>query len=268
MERLSISLLPILALAASCGGSGSNDAAAGESAVLPVSEPSNEQVLGLVYNSEYHVPDGFFVDERAKTTTRSYSVYHVLDESNSYELCTDDLVEAQAWEQADNEARSVGGQYITSYENERYFEIVRELAYEQGIGNIDDPTSPGYARVFKCEHTNRTGVDRSLLDGYSGRLNAAELNDRLLAEFTEYLWQFRFFNVTRKIVLDSYSTAPMNHTLLLALVVNQGTGACDRVDIIEWHFRANPTGGEVTREFELVRSFDASIANGVPEFCQ
>lgn len=268
MKRTSISLLPMLAIAAACGGSGASDPAADRTAIAPVSQPDNAEILGLVYNADYHVPDGFFVDERTETTTRSYTVYHVLDESNSYELCTDDLVEAQAWEQADNEARSVGGQYVTSYENERYFEFVRELSYEEGVGNIGDPTSPGYARVFKCEYTNRTGVDRSLLDGYSGRLNAAQLSNRQLAEFTEYLWQFRFFNVTRKIVLDSYSTAPMNHTLLLAFVINRGTGACDRVDVIEWRFNASPANGEVTREFEIVRSFNASIAGGAPEFCQ
>lgn len=232
--------------------------------------PADTVILAKAYDSNYSVPDGFFVDERAETT-RSYTVHHVLDESGSFEMCSNDLVEAQLLEDADNSARAVSGYYVTSHETERYFEFVRELAYEQDVGNINDVTSPGYARVFKCSHTNRTGVDRSLLSGYSGRINPAELDADALREFTEYLWQFRFFNARHKKVIASYgsgSAEAPQHTLVLALVHNQGQNACDRVDVIEWRFSADVASGDVSREFATVRSFEATLDAGTPTLCQ
>ena len=233
--------------------------------------PGNAEILGKAYDNDYHVPAGFYVDERAETV-RGYTVHHVLDDSNSFEVCSDDLVEAQALEAADNDARAVNGYFVTSVENERYFEFVRELAYTQDVGNIADITSPGYGRVFKCDHTNRNGVDRSLRDGYSGQLNTALINNETLREFTEYLWQFRFFDVSRKKVIASYASedtaTTLRHTLLLALVVNQGADSCDRVDIIEWRFTADPRSGAISREFETIRSFEATLSAGTPSFCQ
>jgi len=190
----------------------------------------------------------------------------VLDDSNSYERCTDDLVEAQDWEAADNASRAVSGYYVTSYENDRYFEFVRELAYTEDVGNIGDPTSPGFARVFKCNHTNRDGVDRMLLDGYAGRLNPERLDADSLREFTEYLWQFTFLNVKAKKVVASDGDG-LQHTLLLALLVNQGDRACDRVDVVEWRYRADPSSGEITRRFVRLRSFEARFDAGIPAFC-
>lgn len=265
-------LIPVLAAAAACGGS--DDATTNDDTVTPDRQtyvlPGNAEILLKAYDNDYHVPAGFFVDERAETV-RSYTVHHVLDDSNSFERCSDDLVEAQALEAADNDARAVNGYFVTAVETERYFEFVRELSYTQDVGNITDVTSPGYGRVFKCNHTNRDGVDRALLDGYSGRLNSEFLTSETLREFTEYLWQFTFFNVSRKKVIASYAsadTAALRHSLLLALVVNQGSDACDRVDIIAWHFTADPQSGEIAREFENVRSFEATLSAGIPTFCQ
>ena len=265
-------LIPVLAITAACGGSGpadtsKNTEAPGSQAYLL---PSNEDILAKAYDNAYSVPDHFYVDERAETI-RSYTIHHVLDESNSFEVCSDDLVDAQALESADNDSRAVNGYYVTSFENERYFEFVRELDYTQDVGNIGDITSPGYARVFKCNHTNRDGVDRTLLDGYSGRLDSERLDAATLREFTEYLWQFRFFNVSAKKVIDSYgSTAPpaLRHTLLLALVVNQGVDACDRIDVVDWHFDADPVTGEISRQFDTLHSFEATLSAGNPTFCE
>lgn len=267
------SLIPILAIAAACGGSGSTDtsipqgpAAGGQAFALP----SDTAILAKAYDNNYSVPDGFFVDERAETT-RSYTVHHVLDDSGSFEVCSDDLVEAQSLEEADNNSRAVNGYYVTSHETERYFEFVRELAYDQDVGNIDDVTSPGYARVFKCGHTNRDGVDRSLLNGYSGRINNEQIDADTLRVFTEYLWQFRFFNTRHKKVIASYgaSTAgEFEHTLVLALVHSQGQDACDRVDIVEWRFSAAAASGDINRDFATVHSFDATVSDGSPALCQ
>ena len=265
-------LLPILAIATACGGSGSSTesqpGAPGVQAAKTL--PTNEQILSKVYDSSYNVPDDFFVDERA-SMTRSYTLHHVLDASNSFERCTDDLVIAQAWEEADNASRAVSGYYVTSYENDRYFEYARELAFNDDVSNIGDITSPGFARVFKCGHTNRDGVDRQLLDGYAGRLDPAILDAQSLREFTEYLWQFRFFQVSDKKVLESTSESLGNglqHTLLLALVTNQGTDRCDLVEVVAWHFQADSATGEIERRFELVRSFEASFVDGEASLCQ
>jgi hypothetical protein len=267
------SLIPILAIAAACGGSGSTDTSLPQSPATgsqAYSLPSDAVILTKAYDNNYSVPDGFFVDERAETTG-SYTVHHVLDESGSFEICSDDLVEAQSLEAADNNSRAVNGYYVTSHETERYFEFVRELAYDQDVGNIADVTSPGYARVFKCSHTNRNGVDRSLLSGYSGRINSEQLGADALRVFTEYLWQFRFFNTRHKKVIASYDTSNaggFEHTLVLALVHNQGQDACDRVDIVEWRFSAAAANGEITRDFVTVHSFDAMVSAGSPALCQ
>lgn len=265
-------LLPVLAIVAACGGSAPADIdqRAQETGERAFVLPSNEDILVKVYDSNYSVPDGFFIDERAETT-RSYTVHHVLDASNSFEICSNDLVTAQALEEADNDSRAVNGYYVTSYENERYYEFVRELAYTEDVGNVADITSPGYARVFKCAHTNRDGVDRALLDGYAGRLNTAGLDSNTLREFTEYLWQFTFFNVAAKKVIESYASSgasTLQHTLLVALLVNQGTDVCDRIDVIEWRFSAEPSSGEISRQFELLHSFDAALSGGIPTFCE
>ena len=265
-------LLPILAIATACGGSGSTTEPQATTNDAPVAKalPTNEQIVAKVYDSDYSVPDDFFVDERA-SMTRSYTVHHVLDQSSSFEQCTDDLVVAQAWEQADNESRAVNGYYVTSYENDRYFEFARELSFTEDVSNIGDITSPGFARVFKCSHTNRDGVDRQLLDGYAGRLNPSTLDAHALRDFTEYLWQFRFFNVSAKKIIDSSAEsagATLEHTLLLALVTNQGTDRCDLVELVEWRFSANPANGEIQRTYDTVRSFETRLVDGEASICE
>lgn len=268
-----LSLIPMLIIAAACGGSGSTNTDEREASATGNQSnalPSDAAILTKVYDSDYSVPDGFFVDERADST-HSYTVHHVLDESNSFEICSDDLVEAQVLERTDNNTRAVNGYYVTSIETERYFEFVRELAYTQDVGNVTDITSPGYSRIFKCAHTNRNGVDRNLLTGYSGRINPQRLDATALRDFTEYLWQFRFFNARHKKVISSYSTGTATlpqHTLLLAFVQSQGENVCDRIDVVEWRFSADMTSGQVSREFETVHSFEATLSDGIPTICR
>mgnify|MGYP003666590907 FL=1 len=217
----------------------------------------------------YSVPDGFFVDERA-STPQSYTVYHVKDPSVSYELCTDDFSTAATWEDADNTSRQVNGYYVGHTENERYFEFVRELSYGNSVGNIDDLTSPGFSRVFKCSYATRDGVDRSLLSGYAGKINARPLSSEVLREYVEYLWQFTFFNVSAKSVLESYGTDSadaLQRTLLLGFATLQGADQCDLVEVIEWTFSADLLSGEVVSQFDPVLSFQAELRDGVPAVC-
>lgn len=281
-------LLPVALGLAACGGGssggasetpdsmttdGSTSAPPGTSA--PISEapgyvlPPEYDLASKVYDSSYSVPAGFFVDERA-STPESYTVHHVMDETRSFELCTDDYTTAEAWEAADNASRAVNGYFVNSVETERYYEFVRELAYDDDVGNITSPTSPGYARVFKCSNTSRDGVDRLQFDGFAGYLNTAPRSANDVKVFAEYLWQFAFFPYRHKKVLDSVSSEgpkSLSQTLVLGFALNQGTGRCDRIDIVEWTFAADRNTGRVAQSFDVVRSFEARFEAGVAVIC-
>lgn len=263
-------LIPILVAASACG-TATQETAAPEPGPAASNVPAQGEVLAKIYDPDYSTPDGFFVDERANDPTRSYTVHHVLDPSGSFELCSDDIETAQQWEDADNAERSVQGYYVGSHETARYYEFIRELSYDDGVGNIDDVTSPGYARVFKCSDTNRNGVDRNLLDGYAGTINARPLTVDTVREFTEYLWQFAFFPQARKAVLAStISTGPdaLTQTLQLAFASTQGSSGCDLIEVAEWHYIADRASGEVQKRFDVLIQFEARPDGETPVVCQ
>lgn len=269
--RLSITLLPpILAVLAACGGSSAPSMPSGGSdSGTALALPSDEAIVAKVYDPDYSAPDGFFVDERANTP-QSYTVHHVLDESLSFERCTDDFSVAEAWESDDNDARNVNGYYVGAYENDRYFEFIRELAYDDDVGSIEDLTSPGFARVFKCSNTSRDGVDRSLLTGFAGRINARPLSQERVRDFAEYLWQFTFFPSRHRVVLESVpveSDAGPGHVLLLAFASSQGTGRCDLVEVVEWRFDADAQSGTMNSQFNSLRRFEADASGAGPRLC-
>lgn len=278
MRRFVIALLPALALLNACGGASPMpplppvppappDGNSDSNAALTL--PADDEIIAKVYDPDYSVPDGFFVDERA-STPQSYTVHHVLDESLSYELCTDEFSIAQSWEADDNASRSVSGYYVGAFENDRYYEFIRDLAYDDDIGNVDEVTSPGFARVFKCSNTNRDGVDRSLLSGFAGQLNVRPLSPDGVREFAEYLWQFTFFPQRHRVVLASLpvdsATGP-GHLLLLAFASRQGTGQCDLVEVVEWRFDAAAETGEMSSQFNSLRRFEAEAVGGTPRLC-
>ncbi len=270
-------LLPLTLALSACGGGGSGDtpkpqasanAPAVEEAPL-YSLPADYEVASKIYDTYYTVPADFFVDARA-STSRSYTIHHVMDESRSYELCSDDFATAEALEAADNTSRAVSGEFISSNETDRYFEFVRELAYNDDVGNVGEPTSPGYSRVFKCSNTSRDGVDRSAFNGFAGYLNTAPRSPADIKVFAEYLWQFAFFPYSRKKVLESVAdadNASLSQTLVLGFAINQGTGRCDRIEIVEWAFTADRSTGRVEQSFELVHSFEARQEAGTAVVC-
>jgi hypothetical protein len=230
---------------------------------------ASTEIVELVYDTAYRVPPAFYVDERASNDD-SYTLYHVKDESNSYEVCTDQFDEASTIESADNDARAVQGLYVGSYENSRYFEFVRELANPGGVGNVPESTSPGYARVFKCNYVDLVGVDRNLHNGFAGRLAVSPPTLEVTKEFVEYLWQFVFFWPAQAKVIGTHSGASATsywHTLVLAVRTVQGGGKCDRIDVVEWQFLADKATGEMEKAFVPLSSFEANILNGVPALC-
>lgn len=265
MQKRRTVLALALTVLAACA---SPDEEHSSSALRPL--PSNEQIISAVYDAEYSVPDGFFVDERADTPG-SYTVYHVRNASGAYELCSDDFDQALEWEAADNESRAVSGLYVGSYENERYFEFIRELSYPDAVGSVREPTSTGFARVFKCAMVNRDGVDSGPLDGRAGTLNARPLTPGILGEFVEYLWQFTYIGASRRKVLDSYgrdNADAFEHTLLLALAFKQGHGRCDRIEVVEWIHSAAKASGVVNRTFHFLFAIEATQdGGGFPREC-
>ena len=271
MRTAALLTISLSTLLASCGGSGS-----AEDPAPPAAEPASQfapvlsadlDIVAKLYDPNYAVPDGFFVDDRAGTA-QSYTVHHVLHPTGAWERCTDDFEQARGWEAEDNASRSVSGYYVGSVENERYFEFIRELSYDDDVGNVGDPTSPGYARVFKCSHTSRDYVDRAALSGYAGTLNARPVNAAAVAGFAEYFWQFSFFPQRHRKVLDTWPGADgAAHTLLLAFASTQGTGQCDLVEVVEWTFTADAETGRVDADFSLVRSFRAELVDGSPRLC-
>ncbi len=247
-----------------CRGAGSAD-----SEIQGRVFPPDDEILAKVYDNLYQVPDYFYVDERADTP-RSYTFYHVKDASVSYELCTDDYYQALEWESADNDSRAVNGYYVGSYENDRYFEFIRELTYTNGVGNITDLNSPGFARVFKCSYVNREGVDRNIRNGYAGSLNLRPLSEDVIRTYTEYMWQFTFFWPKKKKVLETFSTetdSAFQHTLLLAFATKQGTGQCDLIAVVDWVFSVDRDNGQITKDFKPLYEMKAHLVNGTPEKC-
>ena len=262
----------LLALSCVSIGACRNDAAE-EQSKAQVTEtiglPASGQVLSKAYDNSYQAPEQFYVDERA-ATPGSYSVYHVKDVSVSYEICTDDFNEALALEAADNASRSVSGDLVTSVENSRYFEFVRELSYPDSIGNISDPTSPGFSRVFKCSYVNRDGTDRNLRNGFAGKLNASPLSQHVVKTYAEYMWQFTFFWPARPKVLNSYSAETADefqNTLQLILVTNQGDARCDLTEVIDWEFSVDRNTGQITKTYRKLYETEAQLIDGSPQEC-
>lgn len=268
MKKMSTPLFVCCALISGCRSDGAVESGQDDASVVKAL-PSNDEVLAKAYDSTYQVPAGFYIDERADTPG-SYSIHHVKDQSISYELCTDDYDDALAWEAMDNASRSVTGPFITSVENYRYFEFVRALSYPDSIGNISDPTSPGFARVFKCGYVNRIGADRNLLDGYAGQLNIRPLSKEAIKTYSEYMWQFTFFWPARKKVLDSYSAETADsyqNTLSLAFVTNRGNDQCDLVEVVEWVYSVDKISGEISKSFRPVYQMEARQVNGIAQEC-
>lgn len=273
--RRSARALPILAMLAATAGCSGGSSTATDSPVAsaPPSQsqslPPDEDIVAKVYDPDYSTPADFFVDERAGTA-QSYTVHHVLDDAGNFELCSDDFETASAWESADNASRSVSGYYVGAYENDRYFEFIRELSYDDDVGNVGDLTSPGFARVFKCSSLSRDGVDRSQLEGFAGQINARPLDDERLREFAEYFWQFTFFPARHRKVLSSSSSVDggLRYTMLLAFAITQGSGRCDRIEVVEWSFSADAASGAVSSTFTTVRAFEAELTDGSPRLCR
>ena len=268
MKALRTALVPCLLSLLACSGGGTGGEAPPITANAPKPMADNE-IMTKAYDSQYQVPANFFVDERADTP-RSFSLYHVKDVSISYERCTNSYDEAYAWEAADNDSRAVTGYYVGSVENDRYFEFIRELDFQDSVGSVGDLTSPGFSRVFKCDYVDRNGVDRNLRNGYAGAINTRPLSSTAIRNFSEYMWQFTFFWPATKTVLETFSSEHTNtyeHTLALAFVTNQGTDRCDLVEVVDWVFSVNKSDGAVTKEFRLLRQFEAQLVNGSPEKC-
>ena len=234
---------------------------------LPSSYPRQEAIQ-LIYNTTYRYPDGYYFDMHDEIT-QSYTLYQVKDFSNSYELCTDNELEAIRLEQEDNDRRVVNGQFITYTQNERYFEFVRELDVSGSIGNTG-LTEPGFARIYKCSYVNRSGVDRNDFNGYGGIMNA-DLSEQVVREFVQYTNFFTFWwpRTAKTLQFNSEeNNDEFIHALLLGLRTNQGTGKCDLIQLFDWRWTVSKSTGDMERELYNVDQFEADLINGVPTICE
>lgn len=252
----------------SCRSNSSSNALPG-STLIGRTLPSNSEILAKTYDINYQQPEYFYQDERTDTV-QSYTVYHVKDSSSAYELCTNDFFQATEWETSSNDSLAVNGTFIESIENDRYFEFVRDQANTGGETNTGEPASPAFARVFKCDYVIRDGVDRNSRNGNAGTLNLPPLSSETIRVFTEYMWQFTFFWPTEKTVLESFSSetsAAYEHTLVLSFKTHQGTGQCDLVELVDWVFSLDKNNGQVSKEFNVLRTMEAKVVNGLPQMC-
>lgn len=216
---------------------------------LPIPYPTREEVISLMYDPLYSVPDNFYTDR--PNVPRGYSLYHVKNAGNYFELCTNDENEALTWEDADNASRVIKGVFVEWSENDRYFQITRELDISGSTGNTG-LSEPGFARVFKCNYVNRDGVDRDNPNGYGGQFNAT-VNAQSVQNFVQYMWQWTFWWPTEAKVLRSYGTND-SHTLLLSLRTRQTSG-CDLIQVLDWQWTFDSTG-QVERALYHVDRFE------------
>ncbi len=264
--KFSRSIIAVLAVSTAACQEARGPHANDESAELM---PPDDWIMARAYDPLRRLPENFRVDERAETQ-RSYSLHHITDPSDSFERCTNLFDTAYRWEAEDHALRAVQGVYVGAYENERYFELVRELSYTDQVGNAAGITSPGFARVFKCSYVRRDGVDRHLRDGYAGTLEDRPLRVETVRDFAEYLWQFEFFPSGTATVLDTYSAELPNaleHTLRIAVLLRREDKHCDRIDVFDWTYTANRADGSVDRRFNRRHRLQTELVNGSPRTC-
>lgn len=271
MKRLKALVALCCCALAACQGGGGTDAPVVSASVAGARPfPSDAEILSKAYDPLFQVPENFLIDERAGMS-QSISLHHVKNDSGDYELCTDDFSQALAWETTDNENAAVQGAFTGSIETSRYFEFIRELSSNTAIDNIAAPTSPGFARVFKCTFVNRDGVNRHSRNGDAGTLNTAALSIATIQYFTEYMWQFTFFWPATKTVLETFSAetaVAYQHTLLLAFLTNRGTDSCDLVEVVNWTFSVDKISGRMIKNFMPVYDLEARLDNtGTPVVC-
>ena len=122
---------------------------------------------------------GFFVDLNAHDTTRSYTRASCARQRRSPTSSVPTISSKHRnGKHADNASRAVNGLLRHNPWKRSLLRIrPRARATSRTSATSATPTSPGYARVFKCDHTEPDGVDRNLLDGYSGHSPRARSDD-------------------------------------------------------------------------------------------
>jgi hypothetical protein len=258
--RSAACLTAVLGLAA-CGGGGS----AGSGA-RPVPQ-SDLQIAGMLYTDSARTPAGF-AKESPRPDLASAVTFHLknsnLDSSatTDFELCSDDFAQALTWSET---AAGTGAAYtdlVETSETADFFEFVRAPRTASG-GLIR-------ARIFKCAYVDRSQNDLRLASGAAGVLNARPIEATTLRGLAEYLWQFTTYNNFGHAVLTSSGSdagGAWRHSLVIANLQADPSGACDRIDVIEWRHDEDKAGGQLQRIELPLWSFGARRGYAGAELC-
>lgn len=260
-------------LAACGGGGGASDAPASnvqtaKAASRPV-EQTDLEIAAAIY-SGMRTPQGFQVDaapsEHAFVATlhlKNTDIDSTLDATApQFELCTDEWSQALEWSETSAQRAPQYSNLVATNDEARYFEF--------GRTQPSDPPVYVRARVFKCAYLDRSSANLRAGAGPAGHLNVRPIDADELERLAEYLWQFTGYNNFGHTVLKSAATngAPLEHTLYIASLVRDGlSSGCDRIDVIAWRHRVDPTSGVATSSVDTLWSFGAREAGGIAQLC-
>jgi hypothetical protein len=260
-----ISLVALLALLASCGGteSGTGTAAVQASTVRSGITLTDTRIAELLYAGTPRVPADFF-DDAPPAGSGPVATYQLQNSQLGtagarHELCTDDVNQARDWS---NTVSGGAEPLLSESTTGRYFEFQRQ--------RNTTPVVTVRARVFRCAYADRSAVNLADVQGPAGALNLRPIDAAALRMFSEYLWNFSEYNNADNVVLASRGT-PVNgsleHEIVMAQLIRAGSGGCDRVSVSTWRHRVDVGSGAVVREWVPLWEFGARQGTGVVTTC-
>lgn len=260
-------------LLAACGGGGGG----GDTSVPVASSPSSApprpisqtdlEIATSVFAGK-RVPEGFYTEPAANDAVNATLHLKNTDIDPSitaaqpqYELCTNDWNQALGWSETNASNAQVYADLVATNDDARFFEFARVRA--------GSPAVYTQTRVFKCTYVDRTNANLRTNDGAAGQLNVRPLNADELERFSEYVFRFtRYNNFGHSVLQSAGNTSALEHTLHIASLVRDGLSTdCDRIDVIAWRHRVDPTTGAITLDTQTLWSFGARESAGVAQLC-
>lgn len=258
----------IVLLLSACGGAttdtqGANNINAGEAVNMKIAD-------ALYFDKK--TPAGFYKEDLQDDVF--YSITHVKntsllpvvdrDESSSYELSSDDFVEALSWSDKAAEYQISHQQLIDNSETWLYHQFTRF--------NPDEPQFINMHRVFKASVLDRNGVLRSDEDSnYKGRITMPGPTVEQVKMIVEYLWMFTMSNNYSNAVVTSYTTETDNafiHVMEQAMLDSSYSESCDHIKLYEIRYTVPKDSGFIWREKVFIRDFLAKRTGDYLEICE
>ena len=252
----------VVLLLSACGSSADNSSA---------DEAVNMKIAKALY-FDLKTPAGFYKESFQDDVF--YSISHIKntslipvidrDESSSYELPSDDFVEALTWSDTAAEYQLSHEQLIDNTETWLYHQFTRF--------NPDYPQFINMHRVFKTSVLVRNGVVRSEEDSaYRGRITMLDLTAEKVRQIVEYLWTFTLSNNYSNAVISSYTTETENsfvHIMEQAKLDFSYSESCDLIKLYEIRYTVPKDSGFIWKEKTLMREFSAKRTGDYLEICE